>query len=40
MVPCNSDGNPITGAFTNCTTTVTIYEGNIETYTGWTITID
>lgn len=40
MVPCDKDGNPITGAFAECTTTLTIYEGNTATYDGWTITVN
>lgn len=40
MVPCDKDGNPITGAFNECTTTLTIYEGNEATYTDWTIDVD
>ncbi len=40
MVPCDKDGDPITGAFNQCTTTLTIYEGNTATYTGWEVVID
>ena len=40
MVPCDKGGNPITGAFNECTTTLTIYEGNTATYTGWSIAVD
>lgn len=40
MVPCDKDGNPITGAFNECTTTLSIYEGNTQTYTGWNIAVD
>lgn len=40
MVPCDKDGNPITGAFSECITTLTIYEGNSATYNGWIIEVD
>lgn len=40
MVPCDKNGNPITGAFNECVTTLTIYEGNTQTYTGWSISVD
>lgn len=40
MVPCDKDGNPITNAFTECTTKITIYQGNTATYTNWNITVD
>ena len=40
MVPCDKDGNPISGAFNQCTTTLSIYEGNTKTYEGWNITVD
>lgn len=39
MVPCDQNNNPVTGAFTNCTTTITIYEGNEDKTSEWTITI-
>lgn len=40
MVPCDKNGNPITGWNTECTTTLTIYEGNDATYTDWNIEVD
>lgn len=40
MVPCDKNGNPITNAFTECTTTLSIYEGNTPTYTDWNISVD
>lgn len=40
MVPCDKDGAPIAGAFSECTTTLSIYEGNTETYTNWDIAVD
>ena len=40
MVPCDANNDPVTGAFTNCTTTITIYEGNDEKTSEWTITLD
>lgn len=40
MVPCDKDGNPISGAFNECITTLSIYEGNTQTYAGWDIVVD
>lgn len=40
MVPCDQNGIPIVDAFTNCKTTLTIYEGNSPTYEGWSIVCD
>lgn len=40
MVPCDPSGTPITGWTTDCTTKLTIYEGNTETYEGWNIVVD
>ena len=40
MVPCDANNDPVTGAFTNCTTTITIYEGNEDHTSEWTISVD
>lgn len=40
MVPCDQNNDPVTDAFTNCTTTITIYEGNEDHTSEWTISVD
>lgn len=40
MVPCNQSGNPVSGAFDQCTTKLTIYEGNTDKTSEWTIAVD
>lgn len=37
MIPCDSDGEPLAGAFNNAKTTISIYEGSTDVTDEWTI---
>lgn len=38
MIPCDSNGTPVAGAFNGASTTITVLEGGKDVSTSWTIT--
>ena len=40
MIPCDSSGNPTTGAFNGASTTISVYEGSTDVTDDWNITYE